>query len=260
MQFRERSLNCGCKNKNLNQFYHVIMRIKSLIILILLTGLGKTVLGAENNGLLKADSLFKSQKYTEAFSIYKELMDQGDVSSSMLLKMAFIQDASEDYAEALYYLDLYYRMSADRQAVGKIEEIAKEHELNGYQYDDSQYFLALYQKFKIHIVVLLLSISLLLLVYVFTKYKKEEKAYIPAVFQVFTILLLLVVVNFQASTRGIIINDQTLLRSGPSAGAEPVEILSRGHKVTVVNQSEVWTKILWNGEEVFVRNSRLKLI
>ena len=55
-------------------------------------------------------------------------------------------------------------------------------------------------------------------------------------------------------------DDLTLLRSGPSAGAEPIEVVTKGHKVKVVSQSEIWTKVLWNGNEVFVRSNRLKLI
>lgn len=236
------------------------MRIKSVVFGILLLALFGMSRGAESVQLKEADSLFQAQKYTEAFSMYTRILAQGEVSSAMLLKMAFIQDASDNYAEALFYLDLYYRASADRQAVGKIEEIADEYGLSGYRYNDIHYFLALYETFKFHIIALLLSVSLLLFVYVFIKSRKGKKSYITSVFQVFTVILLLVTINFQATKNGIIMNDQTLLRSGPSAGAEPIEIIQKGHKVIILDQSEVWTKVLWDGEEVFVRNNRLKLI
>ena len=219
-----------------------------------------TVANGSDRLLSQADSLFQSQKYTEAFSVYEALMDQGSTSASMLLKMAFIQDASDNYAEALYYLDLYYQKSADRLVIGKIEELAEEHTLAGYSYDDSHYFLALLARFKNQILILLFSVMGLLLAYIVMKARAGEKAFIPAVFQVLASVLLLLVINISPPVKAIVANDQALLRSGPSAGAEPVEFIDRGHKVTVIDQSDVWTKILWNGEEVFVRNDRLKII
>ena len=236
------------------------MRIKSAVFGILLLVFSESCFGAENAKLNMADSLFQSQKYTEAYAIYKEIMEHGEVSSAMLLRMAFIQDASDNYAEALYYLDLYYRTSADRQTVGKIEEIATEYELIGYQYNDTHYFLALFEKFKLQLITLLLSIALLQFAYVYVKARKNEKAYVASVFQVLTVILILIAINAGSSQNGIITNDQTLLRSGPSAGAEPIEIVQKGHKVIILDQSDVWAKILWNGDEVFIRNNRLKLI
>lgn len=208
----------------------------------------------------EADSLFRSEKYTEAFSIYYEMMEGGTVSASMLLKMAFIQDASGNYADALYYLDLYYQQSADRLVVGKIEELAEEYELTGYSYDDTHYFTALLNRFKAQIVFFLISIAAVLLIYIVLKARKGTRSFIPAFFQVITLVLLLAAMNFSPPVRAIIVNDQALLRSGPSAGAEPVEMVGRGHKVTVLSQSDIWSRIVWNGEEAFVRNSRLKII
>lgn len=236
------------------------MRIKSAAFGILWLVFFGHAFGEENIELKKADSLFQAQKYTEAFAIYEDILSTGNATSAMLLKMAFIQDASDRYTDALYYLDLYYRVSADRLAVGKIEEIADEHQLSGYRYNDSHYFIALYGKFKLQIVILLFSISILLFAYVMRKTKVGEKPYVASFFQVLSLVLLILISNFRPSSNAIITSDQTLLRSGPSAGAEPIEMISKGHKVKVVGQSEVWTIILWGGEEVFIRNSRLKLI
>ena len=236
------------------------MRIKSTVFGILFSIFFLSSSAADKPLLNEADSLFKSQKYTQAFAMYQTILDQGDVSQAMLLKMAFIQDASGNYADALYYLDRYYLASADRLAVGKIEEIATEHELKGYQYNDTHYFLALFKRYKLQALLVPIAFSMLLLVYVLRKSQKGEKPYAAAVLQVLTVSLLLLTINFKATPNGIITSDATLLRSGPSAGAEPVDVLLKGHKVIVLDRETVWTKILWNGEQVFVRNNRLKLI
>ena len=236
------------------------MRIKSTVIGILLTTISLVTNGQDTPSIQIADSLFASQKYTEAFDIYENILDADQASPSMLLKMAFIQDASGNYTDALFYLDLYYRTSADRHAVGKIEEIAEEHQLSGYQYDDTHYFLALFEKYKYQFIILLMSIAVMLLVYVARKSRGGEKSYAALIFQFFTVALLLLAINFQGTKNGIIANDQTLLRSGPSAGAEPLEVISKGHKVTIIERDDIWTKIIWDGDEAYVRNHRIKLI
>jgi len=235
------------------------MRIKYSFIGILLFISVQYAFGGDAR-LVEADSLFKSQKYTEAFSMYEQIMDQGYVAPSMLLKMAFIQDASGNYSNALYYLDMYYQKSADRQVVGKIEELATEHELSGYQYDDSHFFLALYSKYKTYIVMLFLFISLLLMAYTLLKTRRGLIPVVPGILQGLTLVLLLFIVNYTSPIRGVLTSDQTLLRSGASAGAEPVELVSKGHKVKVIERSDVWTKIQWDGQVAFVRNNRIKII
>ncbi|MEM0940190.1 MAG: SH3 domain-containing protein [Bacteroidota bacterium] len=238
----------------------MVTRIKLKLFIFLFFGFFLRMIGADFERIQKADSLFEAQKYTEAFAMYGEIIEKESFSSSMLLKMAFIQDASGDHAEALYYLDLYYRASADRQAVGKIEELANTHELRGYQYDDTDYFLALLAKYRVSIVLLLLAFSIVTLTYIYIKYRQGLRVFIPFIFQVFISSLLIIVLNISPSSKAIITVNQTLLRSGPSAGAEPIDVIEKGHKVTILNYSDVWAKILWNGSEVFVRNNRLKII
>lgn len=209
----------------------------------------------------QADSLFAQQKYTEAFGLYEQVFESGRVSASMLLKMAFIKDGLGNYVDALYYLDLYYKKSADKSVVTKIEEISEEKSLEGYSYNDSHFFGAILNKYQIQAQLTLLAISLFLTAYIFRKRQQKERPITASVFQLLVIAALLFVTNsaFQKD-QGIINQSNTLLRSGPSAGAEPIQLIEKGHKVQILDRSEVWTKINWQGEEVFVRNGRIKII
>ncbi|WP_420316554.1 SH3 domain-containing protein [Ekhidna sp.] len=215
---------------------------------------------AQNATLNQGDTLFVNQQYTEAFDVYNQIYSSGQFSSAMLLKMAFIQDGLGNYAEALYYLDKYYYTSADRQVVGKIEELVESHDLSGFKYDDTHYFTALLEKHRLHLVLLLFSVSALMLTYVIRKSKAEERPIAAGIIQLMILCLILAINNVNPPKHGIIISDQTLLRSGPSAGAEPIEMLSKGHKLKVLDQDEVWTKALWDGQEVFIRRAKLKII
>ncbi len=209
----------------------------------------------------QADSLFVQQKYTEAFQLYETIFQAGNFSESMLLKMAFIKDGLGNYVDALYYLDMYYKNSADKSVVGKIEEISNEKNLIGYSYDDSHFFVALLNKYRGQIQLLMVAIAIFLSVYIFKKRQLNEKPVTASVFQLISLTaLLLIANNSYRDTYGIISQNSTLLRDGPSAGAEPVEMVNKGHKVTVLHRSAVWTKIDWEGEEVYIRNGKIKII
>ncbi len=209
----------------------------------------------------QADSLFAQQKYTEAFQVYETIFQSGNFSESMLLKMAFIKDGLGNYVDALYYLDLYYKNSADKSVVDKIEELSNEKNLAGYSYNDSHFFMALLNKYRKQLQLLLVAIAIFLAVYIFKKKQLNEKPITASFFQLVTLgALLLVANNSYENTYGIISENSTLLRNGPSAGAEPVEMVNKGHKVTVLSRSDVWTKINWDGEEVYLRNGKIKII
>ncbi|WP_421764322.1 SH3 domain-containing protein [Ekhidna sp.] len=219
-----------------------------------------TSTSAQNAMLNEADSLFLEQKYTQAIENYQDLYKNGMASPSMLLKMAFIQDGLGRHAEALYYLEKYYRMSADRNVVTKIEELSGNNDLQGYRYDDTDYFINLINKYRPQLLALFIALAVLMLVYILRKTKEGEKPIAAPIIQFFVICVILGLNNLEGSESAIIISDSTLLRSGPSAGAEPVDLIKKGHKVKVLGQDAVWTKIVWNEEEVYVRNGKLKLI
>ncbi|MEQ6167748.1 MULTISPECIES: SH3 domain-containing protein [unclassified Ekhidna] len=238
----------------------MINRIKVRLFLGILFCCAIVDLNAQNPLLNRADSLFSQQKYTEALSLYEKIYDSDQASSAMLLKMAFIQDGLNDYAEALFYLDKYYQLSADRNVVGKIEALAEANDLKGYQYNDTHYFLALLEKYRIQFTLLFLAVSLLLLVYLIRKAKEDDKPIAAGIIQIMVVAMIFAINNIHGTTRGIIVSNNTLLRSGPSAGAEPLEVLSKGHKVKVLDQDDVWTKVQWDGQEVYVRRGRIKVI
>ncbi len=217
-------------------------------------------LRSQNQLLIKADSLFDQKKYTEALAIYQELYQSDFTSSAILLKMSFIQNASGDYPDALYYMNKYYLKSADRAVISKIEEVAQANNLNGYNYNDISHCTALLNKYRVWIILLLVLLMILLTVGILKKKQKKQKPVGLFIIQIMVAVVFFLIVNPKATVRGIIVSDQTLLKSGPSAGAEPLEIIDKGHRVKVLGKDKIWSRILWDGEEVYVRNRRLKTI
>lgn len=238
----------------------MILKLKMRLFSLLLLVASGSVFGTNFSEIEKADSLFLNEKYTEAYYLYEDVFKSGEASSAMLLKMAFIQDGSDNFSEALYFLDLYYQKTGDRSVVTKIEELAEENDVKGYQYDDLQFFSILLKKYNSEGQIILGSLALLLLVYAYRKSKNGYRPTTAFTFQVVVLLCLMFISNYQPQNKAIIESEATLLRSAPSAGGEPIEFVSKGHRVDVLDQANVWTKISWDGEVVYVRNGRLKII
>lgn len=238
----------------------MILKLKMRLFSVYFMIASTAAFSADLEDLKKADSLFFIEKYTEAYYLYEDIYKEGKASSSMLLKMAFIQDGSENVSEALYFLNLYYQKSGDRSVVAKMEELANANELKGFKYNDIDFFTILLNKYKLEGQLIFIVLALLLLVYAYRKKKDGYQPTTAVVFQVIVLGCLLFVSNYKGVTQAIIQDESTLLRSAPTAGGEPIEFVTQGHRVEVLEQMDVWTKIKWEGEEVFVRNARLKVI
>lgn len=238
----------------------MILKLKMRLFSLLLLVASGSVFGANFSNVEKADSLFLNKKYTEAYYLYEDVFKSGQASSAMLLKMAFIQDGSDNFSEALYFLDLYYQKTGDRSVVTKIEELAEENDVKGYSYDDLDFFSILLKRYNIEGQLILGTLALLLLMYAYRKRKNGYRPSTAFAFQIVVLFSLMFISNYKSKDKAIIESDQTLLRSAPSAGGEPVEFVSKGHKVDVLEQMDVWTKISWEGDVVYIRNGRLKVI
>lgn len=228
-----------------------------IVLLILFFGFFKASAQA-NTALEKADSLFNTQKYTEAFGIYDSIFRSGKATDAMLLKMAFIREGLDDYTGTLYYLDQYYQLTADKQVLYKMEELAKAQGLKGYQVDDRRFFLNILQSYQSQIMLALTAVIVVLFFGMYMVRRKGSNAWGLAVVMVLLCLALGFLVNGGLQENRALIDEQALLMSGPSAASEPVERVNRGHRVEILDESDVWAEIRWEDRTVYIRNSKIR--
>lgn len=209
-----------------------------------------------------ADSLFSNKKYTDAYIIYNDLLNQGQSSSSMLLKMAFIQEGLGDYSGALYYLNLNYLKTSSKRVLLKMEELAKKHNLVGYEYTDYDYFLSFYYKYQLQVTLAILSLVLFMFAFIYYKKRSTQRRPVLAgVFYVLLLGLLYVLVNYGSEyQKGIIMSPNAYLMQAPSSGADLLEVVKKGHRVRIVGKEDVWVKINWNGNTAYVRENNIRPI
>jgi hypothetical protein len=210
--------------------------------------------------LIEADSLFNNQQYVEAFTKYDSLLQNQQLySPQMLLKMAYIKESLRDYTGAMYYLHLFYKKQPSRSVLKKMEELGQAHRLNGYEYNDLQFFKTQLSKHYMRILELMLLVAVVTVTVMFVSWRKGHC--FSRTFKVgFTLYLLFILyyINFlNLGDEGIIKKDQVAIMSAPSAGATWLATASQGHKVPITGEKDIWYRIRWKGQTAYVRKHNL---
>jgi hypothetical protein len=216
-----------------------------------------------DESLAIADSLFEKERYTQSYEIYRDIFSTGrQYSPAMLLKMAFTQEALGDYSLALYYLDLYYHRTYNTLALKKMEELARQRNLLGYEYSDPQFFLNLYQRYRTQVYALLMA-ALFLMLAVLIWYRRSRKTRpVGGIILFASLLLLLLYLNNFAGgkPKAIIRQPGVHLMDGPSPGARLVEITDQGHRIEVLGKKDIWFQIRWREGTAWIRENSLETI
>src|SRR5690606_3668756 len=232
-----------------------------IVFLILLTSQG--AMSQDNENLLqKADSLFDQNLYTQSLTIYNQLYEErNSYTPQMLLKMAYILEGLGNHSKALYYLNIYYDKTLDKAVLAKMEELASQHKLSGYQLTDTDLLLSYYYKYLPIFVFLGLALCMgLCLVVVFNK-KKGKKILFPGIALLLALLLIAYMNNIERKHKsGIVSNSATYLYTGPSSASGVLDVIEAGHKVSIIGKEDIWIRILWDGTPAYVRKNHLLVL
>lgn len=205
--------------------------------------------------LQQADSLFEKKQYTQSLEHYKAIIERGEYTPSMLLKMAYIEEGLGRVGQALYYLDLYYLATNDNVVLGKMEELSTKYNLRGYESSDATLALSLYHDYREIISITLATAAIFLLSLLFFWRRRGKRVIASASFLFVVIAALAVHINVgEKIATGIISEPNTYLMDGPSPGASVISIVDEGHRVEILGKVDVWYKVKWGDDLVYVRN------
>jgi hypothetical protein len=212
--------------------------------------------------LSSADSLFKEKKLAEAYHLYYDLWQNHRwYSPQMLLKMAYIKESSNDYAGALYYINLYQLQNPDKNVSQKIKNLADKNHYTGYDYNDFDYLLTLFHQYDVYVIILLMSAAFIIFVTIIRKRRSKELVlYHPIIFMLFLGAAYLLINYSDTYQKGIIGNNMVYLMGGPSAGAELRQVVDKGHMVTIKGKDDVWYQIDWRGEDAYIHQKNLLVV
>ena len=231
-----------------------------LIFILLFLGSVPVFSQSQSNLLYQADSLFQSQRFTQSFELYDSLYKEQTATPAMLLKMAYIKEGLGDFTMAQYYLNEYYLATRNEQALTKMDELAKEKNLKGYETNDLNFLISLY--FKHFQWLVMGSIGLTALLFVFFLVQVVKFKILPPVTTFFLSLAtigLFVLINFgKQYNKGLIIKNNTFVMAGPSAGADVLDVINKGNKITIDKKTDVWLKIEWDGRQGYIKENNVR--
>jgi hypothetical protein len=238
------------------------LKYKNLIFWIVLGVLlpRYEALSASKKELKTADSLFAMAKYPEATILYKKNFGNDEKNNqSLLLKLAFLAEKTNNYTDCLYYLSKLALITPSRRLFEKMDKLASEQNLKGYEFDDYNYFIIFYRRYGDYVPILLLTLgAYIVLIMVLKVRRKEPILKVHKVSIIIYLVALLGLLNIPSLYKTcIIVNENTFLRDEPSSAAPVVERVGKGHKLTIVGSVDRWDRVIWNNRIVYVRQTDL---
>nr|MBZ1362209.1 SH3 domain-containing protein [Dyadobacter fermentans] len=215
---------------------------------------------ANRKELKMADSLFAIARYPEAQTLYKKNFSLTEKNSqALLLKLAFLAEKTNNYTDCLFFLSKLALVQPSRHLFEKMDKLAKEQNLSGYEFDDYNYFIIFYRKYGDYIPILLLTLGTYIVVIMVTKTRRKEPILqIHKVSIIVYLLALLGILNVPSLYQTcIIVNENTFLRDEPSSAAGVVDRVGKGHKLTIIGSVDHWDRVIWNNRIVYIRKSDL---
>ncbi|TDE15674.1 SH3 domain-containing protein [Dyadobacter psychrotolerans] len=235
--------------------------LKKYISFWLLTSLFFAFLPAKSasiSELKTADSLFAMAKYAEAEILYKKNFTEDEKNNqNLLLKLAFLSEKTNNVTNCLFYLSKLALVSPSRRLFEKMDNLAAEQNLSGYEFDDYNYFIIFYRRYGDYIPILLLTLgAYIVFIMILKTRRKEPILQIHKVSTVVYLVILLGMINVPSLYKtGIIMNDNTFLREEPSSASGVIEIVRKGHKITLFGSVDHWDRVIWNNKIVYIRKN-----
>ncbi|MCE7072523.1 SH3 domain-containing protein [Dyadobacter sp. CY327] len=199
-------------------------------------------------------------RYPESLVLYKKNFSEDEKNNqSLLLKLAFLAEKTNNYTDCLFYLSKLALTNPSRRLFEKMDKLAAEQNLTGYEFDDYNYFIIFYRRYGDYIPILLLTLGTYIVVIMVSKVRRGEPILqIHKVSIVVYLLVLLSILNVPSLYRTcIIINENTFLRDEPSSAAPVIDRVGKGHKLTIVGSVDHWNRVIWNNRIVYIRKSDL---
>ena len=214
----------------------------------------------DRNELKMADSLFAMARYPEASALYKKNFGNDEKNNqSLLLKLAFLSEKTNDYTDCLYYLSKLALITPSRKLFEKMDKLASEQNLKGYEFDDYNYFIIFYRRYGDYIPILLLSLGAYIVFIMVLKVRRKEAILrIHKISIIFYLVALLGLLNVPSLYKTcIVVNENTFLRDEPSSASPVVEKVGKGHKLVIVGSIDHWDRVIWDNKIVYIRQSDL---
>jgi tetratricopeptide (TPR) repeat protein len=213
--------------------------------------------------LKRADSLYKSENFNAAEVFFEQnLQKLKNPSNVLYLKLALIKEKKGDFLKSMYFLNKAYELSPNEKILAKLNEIATNHNLKGYELSDFNFLILFYKQYSGFLVALLLALGIYIFVILFIKkYKSNWTPFNQKTFLIIYLIGIGFLLNLPDKYhQGIINHDGVLLRTEPSSAA-PIEVsIDKGNRLNVLGGNDIWRRVIWNDKFLYLKESDIWLV
>ena len=210
--------------------------------------------------LRQGDSLYNAKQYIQSLKCYREIAREGQYTPAMWLKMAYIYEGLGQISETMVYLEKYNKLTRDAGTSKKILALANQHKLSGYD-PSKDFWDEIWRKFSPWATGLLMAISLLLFALLIRERKKgKSSADIVTAMVIAMVLLVAVTLRSEPCQMGILAASPAYLMDAPSSGSNLTAQVSEGHRVRILSEHDVWLKVFWEKQELYIRKTAIRPI
>jgi hypothetical protein len=209
--------------------------------------------------LTTADSLFEAKRYTQALNQFQQIFENDRYTPAMLLKMAYIHEGLGNIAKTQYFLNLYFLATNDDSVLTKMEELATSHQLEGYTISDQQRVLLLVKEHASALSLILVGFMVLSMALAMYGKRQQQRGYLGyGLFMLMVVAFVALKQQTKEEEAAIVLNENTYVMNGASAGADVLEIVEAGHRVQVLGKKDVWFKIRWRDQDAYLKEGSLQ--
>jgi hypothetical protein len=229
------------------------------LVISLWVGQTSGVAYGQGNSLKEADSLFSIGKFEAATTLYASLIkNEKKYNPNIALKLAYLYEKRDDYAEALYYLGVYGNHNPSLAVLKHQEIIAIQHGLSGYNVSDYEVLVMFVRRYGIYVPILLLGFGLY--VFVLLAFRKIKNKPVSQnrkwIFISYLVAIGLLLNGSTGYKEGVVNTDKAMLRGQPSSASDVLGIIPKGERVLILYDFDIWDVVLWKGGIAYLKNNQ----
>jgi Bacterial SH3 domain len=236
--------------------------MRKIIIIIFVLFLQITDTKGQAGNLKIADSLFSAKKYNEAAKIYEKFFENKTANNlNICLKLAFIAEQNNEFPKVLYYLNYRYNLNSEDKIFDRLNEIALENKVKGYERSDLNFVLIIFQQYFYYFLFFFIAIGILILFIFYKKTKSRERISTrqKVIFSVFLVLLMLMI-NLGANFQSAVVNNNSYFRNFPSSASPIIGYINPGNKLNIFGERGNWLRVLWNKKVVYIKKESVWIL
>jgi hypothetical protein len=205
--------------------------------------------------LEQADLQFANGQYAAAAPLYRaQIWRQQQVSSQLLLRMAYAQHQLGHYAAEMLYLNMAQARQPRLSTWRQLAALAQRQRLVGYPTTWQQELRVQAQRYYYPGLQGLLTIAVLLAIALLARRQRVKPgawlAYGAYLLGVGAYLGLL-----RPAPVGVVTRAGAALMAGPGAGATWLSTAAPGDRLVVLGQNDIWLRVRWQERIAYVRAS-----